>query len=154
MAGKCRNAFSLSTKIAVIDAVEAGERTKSEVAKSFNMPSSTLSTILKNKVKLREMFNLSKIDSGRKHLHQLAYGDLEEALFLWFTQARTINVPVSGPILKIKAKELALQLGHHEFSCSTGWLERFKTRHGIIFKKITGEEGSVTDEMIHEWRSS
>ena len=27
-------------------------------------------------------------------------------------------------------------------------------RHSIIFKKITGEEGSVTDEMVHEWRSS
>ena len=52
---KSRNAQPIEMKIAVIDAVEAGDRSKSEVAKSFNIPKSTLSTILKNKVKLREI---------------------------------------------------------------------------------------------------
>ena len=37
-----------------------------------------------------------------------------------------MNVPISGPIMKIKAKEFALKMGHSEFQCSTGWLERFK----------------------------
>ena len=37
-----------------------------------------------------------------------------------------MNVPISGPIMKNKAKELALKMGHSEFQCSTGWLERFK----------------------------
>ena len=37
-----------------------------------------------------------------------------------------MNVPISGPIMKTKAKELALKMGHSEFQCSTVWLERFK----------------------------
>ena len=41
---KSRNALPIATKIAMIDAVEAGDRSKSEVAKSFNIPKSTLST--------------------------------------------------------------------------------------------------------------
>ena len=46
-----------------------------------------------------------------------------------------MNVPISGPIMKIKAKELALKMGHSEFQCSTGWLERFKQRHSIVFRR-------------------
>ena len=63
---KSRNALPFATKIAVIDAVEAGDRSKSKVAKSFNIPKSTLSTILKKKVKLREITSLSKINPARK----------------------------------------------------------------------------------------
>ena len=40
-----------------------------------------------------------------------------------------MNVPISGPIMKIKAKELALKMGQSEFQCSTGWLERFKQNY-------------------------
>ena len=39
---KSRNALPIATKIAVIDAVEAGDRSKSEIAKSFDIPKSTL----------------------------------------------------------------------------------------------------------------
>ena len=35
---------------------------------------------------------------------------MEEALFSWFKQARCMNVPISGPTMKIKAKELALKI--------------------------------------------
>ena len=62
-----------------------------------------------------------------------------------------MNIPVSGPILTIKVKELALKLGHRDFICSSGWLQRFKLRHDIVFRKITGEEGSVSEEMLHDW---
>ena len=69
-------------------------------------------------------------------MRQFAHEDLEEVLFVWFSQTRTINIPISGPTLKMKAKELTPKLGHCGFSCSTGWLERFKSKHGIVFKKI------------------
>ena len=52
-------AIDLATKIAVIDAVEAGTRSKTEIAKSFGLPKSTLSTILKKKDQLRESFATS-----------------------------------------------------------------------------------------------
>ena len=79
--------------------------------------------------------------------------EAEETLFIWFKQARSLDVPISGPIPKIEAKELALKLCHHDFSCSTGWLERFKTRHNIAFRTIIGEEASVREEMVLDWKS-
>jgi len=65
-----------------------------------------------------------------------------------------MNVPIlSDPIMKTKAKELALKLGLSEFQCSAGWLERFKQRRSIVFRKVAGEEGSVSEEMVSEWKS-
>jgi len=64
-----------------------------------------------------------------------------------------MNVPISGPIMKIKAKELALKLGHSEFQCSAGWLERFEQRHNVVFRKVAGEEASVSKEMVSDWKS-
>ena len=146
--------IDLATKIAVIDAVEAGTRNKTEIAKSFSLPKSTLSTILKNKDRLRESYATASFDRGRKRLRLAAHPDIEEVLFSWFKQARCMNVPISGPILKVKAKELALKLGHFNFACSTGWLERFKSRHSIVFRRVTGEEGAVSEDMVMDWNSN
>ena len=82
------------------------------------------------------MYENSKFEIERKRIHTAVYGDIEEALFTWFKQARSMNIPVSGPILTIKAKELALKLGHREFICCSGWLQRFKSRHDIVFREI------------------
>ena len=56
-------------------------------------------------------------------------------------------------LMKIKARVLALKMGHSEFQCSTGWLERFKQRHRIVFRRVTGEEGSVSEDMVRDWKS-
>ena len=60
---KCRSAICLATKIhvAIIEAVEAGEKSKSEVVKSFDIPKSSLFSILKNKNELLELYRMSKI---------------------------------------------------------------------------------------------
>ena len=50
MAGKQR-AIDLATKVAIINVVETSIETKSETARCYELPRSTLSTILKNKEK-------------------------------------------------------------------------------------------------------
>ena len=47
MTGKQR-AVDLATKVAIINAVETGTETKSEIARRYELPRSTLSTILKS----------------------------------------------------------------------------------------------------------
>ena len=123
--GKQR-AIDLATKVAIINALETGIETKSKVARRYELPRSTLSTILKNKEKFKHLFATSKLKPGIKRCRLATYQDVEEALFNRFKQARCMNVPISGPIMKIRAKELALKMGHSEFQCSTGLLERFK----------------------------
>ena len=53
MASRLHEAIPLSTKMAVIDAVEKGTEYKYEVPASFGLPKSTVNAILKNKAKLQ-----------------------------------------------------------------------------------------------------
>ena len=81
------------------------------------------------------------------------YEDVEHALIKWFKTVRDRNLPVSGPMLTTKAEEFATRLDHPDFKCSNGWLDRFKERHNITFKKICGEAKSVdtNSPAMHDW---
>ncbi|KAH8028057.1 hypothetical protein HPB51_012643 [Rhipicephalus microplus] len=63
-----------------------------------------------------------------------AYPEVEKALLLWLKKARSMNLPVSGPLLTEKALTFADQLNCPGFACSNGWLSRFKARYGIVGK--------------------
>ena len=143
--------ISLAKKLKIIEAVESGKKSKSAVAEEFSVAKSTVTSIVKNKQKIVNASNTASFMPERKRLRLAAHSDIEDALMIWFTQARTLNLPISGPVLQIKARELALSMGYNDFTCSTGWLERFKARHGIVFRKMCGEAGSVTTDMTTDW---
>ncbi|XP_033730921.1 tigger transposable element-derived protein 4-like [Pecten maximus] len=81
------------------------------------------------------------------------FDDIEAVLLKWFTYARDHNLPISGPMLKSKASDLAEKMGEQNFASSTGWVDRFKERHGICFKKICGEAKSVdtSSDAMTKW---
>ena len=106
---------------------------------------------MKNKEKILKAVESSSYLPERKRLRTAAHTDIEKALLLWFKQARSLNVPVSGPILQMKARELATSLRHPEFVCSSGWLKRFKTRHGIAFRQMSPKAACVTEDMTSDW---
>ena len=64
---------------------------------------------------------------------------MDASLFQWFTAARLQSIPISGEILKEKAEELSrvLPLTNTEsWTCSSGWLSRWKTRHNMKFSVV------------------
>ena len=63
-----QRAIDLATKVAIINAVETGIETKSEIARRYELPRSTLdlATILKNKEKFNHLFATSKLKPGIK----------------------------------------------------------------------------------------
>ena len=141
----------------IIIAVEKNEKlktlTKTKIAENFQIPKTTLSTIIRNKSKITEAFQQSQFEPGRKRLRTAMYEDLEEVLLNWIGQARSLNVPLGGPIILEKANSFAQKLGYSTFKC-TGWLERFKLRYNITFKKICGESAIITSEMTSECTST
>lgn len=46
-------------------------------------------------------------------------------------------------MLKEKAVEIAQSIGTEDPLASNGWLECFKIRHNISFRKVCGESGDV-----------
>ena len=149
-ASKCHKSIPLAKKVEIIKTVE-GKKSKTAIGQEFEIAKSTVSSILKNKRKIFEAFESSTFGPDRKRLRTAAHTDIEDAFLLWFKQARSLGVPISGPILQLKARELASALGHRGFACSTGWLERFKTRHGIAFRQMSGQAASVTEYMTTDW---
>lgn len=60
---------------------------------------------------------------------------------------RERNIPVSGEIINQKALNLKSAMNIRNFNASDGWLQRFKTRYGIRFLKITAESYRLSPSL-------
>ena len=97
--------------------------------------------------------NKDKSDIVHKHKHMKVCSskELEEAVFKWYTQERSVKVNVHGTDLLNAATKLARHMGI-EFSGSTGWQWWFRKHHGIGNKKVQGESGSADTEAVEPFR--
>ncbi|CAI6374147.1 unnamed protein product [Macrosiphum euphorbiae] len=143
-----RRQFTLDEKIGIIGRLENGEK-NSVISKEFGTCSSTISTIWKNKDKLKNMFQTTPLNA--KRLRTAQHKDLEEAALVWFKQQRSLNVPISGPILQTKIDQLAEKMKIENFKCSASWIQRFRQRHNIGFGKISGESSAVNTDICSNW---
>lgn len=153
MSTKKRKAISLDAKYEILQEIEKGQKSKSQIACDYGLASSTLSTILKNKDCILENFNLNKFEPKRKRFRSGNYSDIEDALCKWFTSVRSNDIALSGPFLASKAEKLAKDLGYHEFVATNGFIERFKQRRGINCQSVCGESKSVDQTIIDDWKT-
>ena len=130
--------------------VEKGINTKAAIARLFRIPATTLSTWIKSSELIKDAY--IRYGPSRKTLKTATYEDVEIATLNWFIGARNDNIPISGPVLCAKAEELASQLDIESFKASTGWLDRFKERNDIKFKKVCAKGTLVHKfEKTDEW---
>ena len=144
---------SLEVKYKAIVAVEQG-RKKTDVARDFEVPLSTLSTWLKNGEDIKSAFASSSSVPQAKRMRVSTYSDVEKALELWIREARDASIPISGPIVLVRAKDLAKQLGHEDFDPGKNWAGSFLHRHGLVFRSIVGEEKAAPKESVESWKNS
>ena len=97
----------------------------------------------------------------RKSLKGAKFGELDKALYIWFSSQRSEGKPISSPLIVEKAEKLRRDLGiEEECSFSPGWLRNFKIRHSIHEIQQHGERHSAdteaaekyTEEFIHLMR--
>ena len=153
MAGKYQS-LTIKRKLEILDTLEnlpPGKK-KKDVATDFNIPASTLSTILKNKDSIRASHALGS--SKKKRMRDPTRLDVDSALFQWFTEARAQGVPISGEILRSVAEQLSYTLNPAAdlWTCSSGWLSRWKQRHNIKYKVISGENAAVDKAVCEDWK--
>ena len=127
--------------------MEAGK----SVAEEYGVKKNTVSTWIANKRKIFEAYESGQVNSSRKKLKKRDNKDLNEAVFTWFKTARSNNIPVNGIIIKEKALSLARSLELTDFRASDGWLDKWKQRHNVTFKAVSGEENAATPEMTASW---
>nr|XP_054928928.1 tigger transposable element-derived protein 6-like [Dermacentor andersoni] len=146
---KKRTSLTFAAKLEVIQRVENGEK-KSSIAEAFNIPRSTLSTLLKNKSDIKAKAEQNQ-HTGAWWVRKAAFEDVEKALYKWFIDVRAQNTLLSGPMLQQKAKNFVFILGAKNFTASSRWLQCFKARFNIVGKTVAGESEDANEDEIKKW---
>ena len=150
---KTRNVLPIERKYNALQEILSGISKKS-VAKKHGVPKSTVSTWLENKDKILAAYESGEINPKRQKMKRAENEDLDKAVYTWFHNTRANNVPVSGVVLKEKALQFAKSLHLDDFRASDGWLDRWKSKHNVTFREVSGEEKSCTPEMIASWKET
>jgi len=139
-----RSVLSIKDKQIIISRLDKGEK-GTNLALEFGISKQQISDIRKNKDKILKFTDNIETSEGlkRKSLKLANDERLDQALYTWFIQQRSTGTPISGPLLQEKAKHFSTQLNGESadlesFKASTGWLDKFKNRHGIRNLSIQG----------------
>ncbi|XP_044124236.1 tigger transposable element-derived protein 6-like [Bufo gargarizans] len=146
--------LTLRDRISVIKESEAG-RSQRDLAKEFNCSKTQIQATLANREHYLRQWQ-ENVNENSKRRRWQPYEDVNKALLDWLYHARSEHFPISGPMLQEKALQIASQLGLHRFHASNGWLNKFRTRHNIVFHPIAGatiemreEDGAVSKDQLH-----
>lgn len=77
---------------------------------------------------------------------------VDEVCYEWFTEALNKNIPLSGPLIRSKAKEISEKLHYQEFNASQGWLQKVLGRHNITYRSVSGEGASVSATNVENFK--
>ena len=151
MAAK-RKRLTLKEKVEVIQEAENKKMSLRALSERFAVSKNQVANLLKEKDEVMKLWITNSNENLKTVKFRKAVGsDIDSITFEWFCTMRTKDIPVSGPLLKEKARENAESLKVENFKASNGWLEKFKLRHNINFKKISGESKSVDPEEVSDW---
>lgn len=90
---KTRNAISLDMKLKVLTEVNKKLMSKTDIAKSFNIPKSTLFTIIKNRDSIMKAEEIG-VSSSRNRSREGKFQQIEKMLYEWLKLMRSKNIPV------------------------------------------------------------
>lgn len=140
--------LTLPEKWEIIKRYDRGE-TPTVISTVYGIGRPTIYDILKSRDKIEKFVKSVEDHSKRKTLKMSEYPQVEEALYSWFKQQRNRHAPISGDILKEKAKFFYREITKNDdFRASVGWFEKFKQRHGIRFLQMSGEKLSADESQI------
>ena len=141
-----RKSISISEKYEILQKRKQGSKS-TEIAKEYDLKSSTLSTIFSNEEKIISEYQNNMIHSYRKRLKPSKYPQLEEALDSWLKEIKeNKSIKLNGPLIQSQALKYAALLKINDFKASPGWLENFKKRNNINWKSANEESSQIGTE--------
>lgn len=148
-----RVVLSIENKLEIINLREKGA-SSAKIQLQFGIGETTVRRIMQQRAELLSFSSKSENSlKKRKTMKNSMYEDLDKAVLEWFSQQRAQGTPISGPIIAHQAKIFFQQLGYEgEFDASSGWLTRFKERHGVRELSIQGEKLSANQEGASQFR--
>ncbi|XP_027308718.3 tigger transposable element-derived protein 3 [Anas platyrhynchos] len=150
---KERKELSLTEKVRVLEMLDGPKVSQSELAKRFGVSQPQICRIIKNKERILSEWHHNS-NPERKRKREGKDVAVEAALLRWVESARAAELPVSAPLLQVKAKNLAEALGKPGFEPSGNWLARFRLRHNIALEKPPRERGDAEQPGAERWSSA
>ena len=148
-----RNQWTVQEKYKIIQAYERKTevRIKSTLVREFDLPSiSSLNSILAKKDEILHNFT-SNFTMQRKRFKPSTFPEFDQELYQWFLRMRANKVKLSCDLLIHQAKLIAVSKNVDNFKASKGFVEEFKSRCNLVFKKHHGEGAAVNTEVVDEW---
>jgi hypothetical protein len=149
-----RVVLTIKEKIDICNRLERGEN-RNKLMKKYGIGSLMIYDIRKQKDELLKFYSATELTKAITERHVLRKPKLEQldiVLYEWFMVKRSEGVPISGPMLIEKAKELYVKMElTEECVFSDGWLAGFKTQHGIRKLDISGEQKLSDQEAAEEY---
>ncbi|XP_017778291.1 PREDICTED: uncharacterized protein LOC108563956 [Nicrophorus vespilloides] len=149
---------TIEVKKVIISEHERGVRV-SDLALQFGMPKSTVCTILKNKVAIKE----ADVAKGVKVLTKQRPKMLEQVeklLLIWINEKQLAGDRVSEGMICEKARQLSDDLLKKDpatsadtevFKASKGWFQKFKRRSGISRETAASANKEVAENYVEDF---
>ena len=138
--------LTIKDKISLIKKLERGTAVN-KLCEEFGIGKSTVYDIKKQKKELFQFFADSDTPMAmcdRKIMRQTMSDDHDRVMIEWVKQRRSEGVPLTGPLIMEQAKNFHQSMNlTTECSYTTGWLDKFKKRHGIRQLRISGDRESA-----------
>jgi hypothetical protein len=153
VAKRARVELTLVQKIELIKQAETTPKPSlKSLSERFGIGKTTVCDILKCRNVYKEEYERNGSGTKCRIVNSTKYGHLNELLWKWFCQARSKNIPISGPIVQEKAAKFAEELQLDGFKGSNGWLDKWKAHYNIKSFKVNGESVSVDEEVVGDYR--
>ena len=151
-----RHDLDLKQKYEVVQLLMTGCKQKF-IADKFHVNESTISRLKNNQNEIVSEFEFGKQNfNAMRHKH-FQLEKVDAVLLEWFRTVSAGKAGVSGALLQEKAKEFAIKLKFQEedvVKIDMNWINRFKSRHGIVAKKLHGEAARMSQKVVEDWRNN
>ncbi|CAM4843328.1 unnamed protein product [Rotaria magnacalcarata] len=150
-----RHELTLDQKILLIkDSNDDSGLSVRKSAEKYSISKSSAANILTRRAEYQNDYLTNTNKGFKRKLKDDKGQHIDEVLFEWFTAQRAKHIPISGPLLQEKARQISEEFGLQpdEFKASNGWLENFRNGHMIGYRQISGESASVCTTTTEEWK--
>ncbi|KAM3915651.1 tigger transposable element-derived protein 4-like [Leptodactylus fuscus] len=153
MPPKKRTKLTVQQKVEIIRELEGNSSLRqTDLANRYNMPLTTVNTIVRNKKHILEQSEkLGKMSGKLSKFRKAKHEELENILMKWINQARAAGINIDGSVVREKANTLAAKMNVKDFVASSGWFTRFKERNSLSYCVAAGESGAVDVATVETW---
>ena len=123
---KTKHELTLAKKVQLIKDSSVG-KSQRQLAADYGIGKSQVQRILKRKAEFMTAYDDNNPGSCKRPRVFRGNDTIDEGVWDWFKKCRSMNIPVSDPMIQEKALTIARAINNDDFKASNGWLEKFKT---------------------------